>query len=484
MGAGVAGARARERVAALGLLCEDLGDPTRLYVRTDALGLTGSGESAVRGDLSARTATDLYVVVDDGSDKELVRISRNGGVSVRVEGANSITDVVATDELVYFLRVANGTTALVAVRYTDAYQGQTTERIREMVAAAVREAAGRGTSYGAPCPDEVTLAEEVVADMPSLEMVRMVNSGTEATMSALRLARGVTGRDKVLKFVGCYHGHADPFLAAAGSGLATFSIPGTPGVPAAVVADTLLAPYNDLEAVREIFRQHGEGIAAIIVEPVAANMGLVLPKPGFLEGLREITRQYGALLIFDEVITGFRASFGGAQARFGIDPDLTTFGKIIGGGLPVGAFGGKRQYMENVAPRGAVYQAGTLSGNPLAMAAGLATLRQLRQMDYDALERRVSAFAGELRAILSAKGVPIQMPTIASMFCPYFSEQEVVDFATAKQCDQQLFTTFYKQMRQQGIFLAPSGFETGMVSFAHTDDDFNKALDAARKVSF
>ena len=324
------------------------------------------------------------------------------------------------------------------------------------VTAAVREAAGRGTSYGAPCPDEVTLAEEVVADMPSLEMVRMVNSGTEATMSALRLARGVTGRDKVLKFVGCYHGHADPFLAAAGSGLATFSIPGTPGVPAAVVADTLLAPYNDLEAVREIFRQHGEGIAAIIVEPVAANMGLVLPKPGFLEGLREITRQYGALLIFDEVITGFR----------------------------VGAFGGKRQYMENVAPRGAVYQAGTLSGNPLAMAAGLATLRQLRQMDYDALERRVSAFAGELRAILSAKGVPIQMPTIASMFCPYFSEQEVVDFATAKQCDQQLFTTFYKQMRQQGIFLAPSGFETGMVSFAHTDDDFNKALDAARKVSF
>ena len=320
------------------------------------------------------------------------------------------------------------------------------------VTAAVREAAGRGTSYGAPCPDEVTLAEEVVADMPSLEMVRMVNSGTEATMSALRLARGVTGRDKVLKFVGCYHGHADP--------------------------------YNDLEAVREIFRQHGEGIAAIIVEPVAANMGLVLPKPGFLEGLREITRQYGALLIFDEVITGFRASFGGAQARFGIDPDLTTFGKIIGGGLPVGAFGGKRQYMENVAPRGAVYQAGTLSGNPLAMAAGLATLRQLRQMDYDALERRVSAFAGELRAILSAKGVPIQMPTIASMFCPYFSEQEVVDFATAKQCDQQLFTTFYKQMRQQGIFLAPSGFETGMVSFAHTDDDFNKALDAARKVSF
>ena len=275
------------------------------------------------------------------------------------------------------------------------------------VTAAVREAAGRGTSYGAPCPDEVTLAEEVVADMPSLEMVRMVNSGTEATMSALRLARGVTGRDKVLKFVGCYHGHADPFLAAAGSGLATFSIPGTPGVPAAVVADTLLAPYNDLEAVREIFRQHGEGIAAIIVEPVAANMGLVLPKPGFLEGLREITRQYGALLIFDEVITGFRASFGGAQARFGIDPDLTTFGKIIGGGMPVGAYAGSRALMEQVAPTGPVYQAGTLSGNPVAMAAGLAQLNIITDHPeiYTVMATSASYIANHLRASAEKHGI-------------------------------------------------------------------------------
>ncbi len=352
------------------------------------------------------------------------------------------------------------------------------------VTEAVRAAAGRGTSYGAPCPDEVLLAEAVTAAMPSLEMVRMGNSGTEATMSALRLARAATGRDKVLKFVGCYHGHADPFLAAAGSGLATFAIPGTPGVPAAVVADTLLAPYNDLAAAQACFAAHGEQIAAVIVEPVAANMGLVLPKPGFLEGLRALTREHGSLLILDEVITGFRLAYGGAQARFHLDPDLTTFGKIIGGGLPVGAFGGKRRYMEQIAPSGGVYQAGTLSGNPLAMAAGLATLRLLKTADYAALEARTAAFAHELQRILAAKSVPIQVPTIASMFCPYFSEREVTCFADAQACNQALFTTFYKQMRHQGIYLAPSGFETGMVSFAHTDADFDKALEAARAVRF
>ncbi len=272
--------------------------------------------------------------------------------------------------------------------------------------------------------------------------------------------------------------------AAAGSGVATFSLPGTPGVPPAVVADTLLAPYNDLDAVKECFARHGADIAAVIVEPVAANMGLVLPKPGFLEGLRALADQYGSLLIFDEVITGFRAAFGGAQARFNIDPDLTTFGKIIGGGLPVGAFGGKRRFMEHVAPQGEVYQAGTLSGNPLAMAAGLATLRRLKTLDYDALEARTRAFAEALRDILRAKGVPVQMPTLASMFCPFFSEEPVTDFVQAQACDQKLFTSFYKQMRAQGIYLAPSGFETGMVSFAHSDEDFNRALDAARKVLF
>ena len=352
------------------------------------------------------------------------------------------------------------------------------------VTAALRDAAGKGTSYGAPCPAEVDLAKAVLDAMPYMEMTRMVNSGTEATMSALRLARAVTGRQKVLKFIGCYHGHADPFLAAAGSGVATLSIPGTPGVPEAVVADTLLAPYNDLEAVKAIFDKHGDTIAAIIVEPVAANMGLVLPKSGFLQGLRDITRKHGALLIFDEVITGFRVAFEGAQGRYAIEPDLTTFGKIIGGGLPVGAFGGKRQYMERVAPSGDVYQAGTLSGNPLAMAAGLATLKKLKKADYAALEQRTSAFAAELASILAAKGLPVQVPTLASMFCIFFNENPVTDFASVLTSNQQLFERFYTQMRAAGIYLAPSAFETGMVSFVHSDDDFNRTLDAARKVQF
>lgn len=352
------------------------------------------------------------------------------------------------------------------------------------VASALLDAVPRGTSYGAPCPAEVTLAEEVAAAIAGVEMVRMVNSGTEATMSALRLARGVTGRARVLKFVGCYHGHADPFLAAAGSGVATFSIPGTPGVPDAVVKDTILSPYNDLEAVTEAFSQYGEQIAAVIVEPVAANMGLVLPLPGFLEGLRKLCDEYGALLIFDEVITGFRLSYGGAQGRFHIRPDLTTLGKIIGGGLPVGCFGGSRALMEHVAPKGEVYQAGTLSGNPLAMAAGIATLRKLGGKDYAALEKRTAGFAKELRGILGDKGVPAQVPSIASMFSVFFSKTPVANFEQAKACDQKLFTRFYKQMRAQGIYLAPSAFETGMVSFVHTDADFAAALDAAAKVVF
>ena len=349
---------------------------------------------------------------------------------------------------------------------------------------AVHAAVDRGLGYGIPAPAEVDMAEMITDMVPSVEKVRMVNSGTEATMSALRLARGYTKRNKVLKFIGCYHGHADPFLAAAGSGVATFSVPGTPGVPEAVVADTLLAPYNDLEACREIFSREGSEIAAVIVEPVAANMGLVLPKEGFLQGLRDLTKQYGALLIFDEVITGFRLSYGGAQARFRIVPDLTTFGKIIGGGLPVGAFGGRADIMRHVSPEGEVYQAGTLSGNPLAMAAGIATLGILKHKDYDELERTVAAFARELEDILRSKGVPIQVHTIASMFTPYFYDGPVTNFAEVQKCDQNLFEQFYRQMRAQGIFLAPSGYETGMVSFAHSSDDFSRTLDAARKVQF
>lgn len=350
------------------------------------------------------------------------------------------------------------------------------------VTEAITEAAQKGTSYGAPCPDEVALAELVCQVMPSIEMTRMVNSGTEATMSALRLARACTKRNKVLKFIGCYHGHADSFLAEAGSGVATFSLPGTPGVPAHVVEDTLLAPYNDLESVEKVFASHGKDIACVIIEPIAANMGLVLPRQGFLEGVQKIARQYGSLLIFDEVITGFRAAFGGAQARFGIDADLTTFGKIIGGGLPVGAFGGKREYMEHIAPQGEVYQAGTLSGNPLAMAAGLATLQELSSQDYDVLEKRTRNFAHELLAILRQKTDAVHVPTIASMFSVFFTDSEVTDFKEAQSANQAMFTAFYKQMRAQGIYLAPSSFETGMLSFAHTDADLEKTLACAAKV--
>ncbi len=352
------------------------------------------------------------------------------------------------------------------------------------VTRAIQQAAEAGTSYGAPCEAEVLLAREVCAALPSVEMVRMVNSGTEATMSALRLARGFTGRDKLVKFIGGYHGHGDAFLASAGSGVATFSIPGTPGVPADTVKDTLLAPYNDIHAVRALFERNPGDIAAVFVEPVAGNMGLVLPQPGFLSGLRELCTEYGALLVFDEVITGFRLGYSGAQGRFGIMPDLTTFGKIIGGGLPVGAYGGRAEIMAHIAPQGEVYQAGTLSGNPLAMAAGLATLRILRDADYAGLEQRVHSFVMDLEEILRSKGIIVQIPHIASMFSIYFTDAPIVDFAHVQTTDQRLFETFYKQMRAQGIFMAPSAFEANMLSFAHTDEDFARTLEAARRVSF
>ena len=346
------------------------------------------------------------------------------------------------------------------------------------VSAAVHAAVDRGTSFGAPCEDEVILAQMVVEALPAVEMVRMVNSGTEATMSALRLARGYTGRNKVIKFEGCYHGHGDPFLASAGSGVATLSIPGTPGVPPAVVADTLLAPYNDLAAVKTLFQAHGKDIAAIIVEPVAANMGLVLPALGFLQGLRDVCDSHGSLLIFDEVITGFRASYNGAQGRYGVTPDVTTFGKIIGGGLPVGAYGGKRAVMETVAPCGGVYQAGTLSGNPLAMAAGIATLRELQQRDYTALEDKVEDLCVAMEGIFAAKGIPARIVRLASMFTIFFTDKPVTDFTSCKACDAERYARFFCHMRENGIFIAPSAFETAMVSFAHTEADFAATLAA------
>jgi glutamate-1-semialdehyde 2,1-aminomutase len=351
------------------------------------------------------------------------------------------------------------------------------------VQAAILAAVDKGVSYGAPCAGEVALAEAVVDAVPGIDMVRMVNSGTEATMSAVRLARGYTGKSMIVKFEGCYHGHSDAFLAAAGSGLATFCIPGTPGVPADTVRHTLLAPYNDLEAVKALFAARPD-IAAVIVEPVAGNMGLVLPKPGFLEGLRELTAAHGALLIFDEVITGFRLAYGGAQSVYGIDPDLTCLGKIIGGGLPVGAYGGKRHIMERIAPCGDVYQAGTLSGNPLAMAAGLATLTKLKTCDYDALAERTKALAEEMAAILREKGAPVTLTRIASLFTLFFCEGPVTNFDEAKKGDATRYASFYTQMRQAGVILAPSAYECAFTSFAHSEADYAHTLDAVRRVQF
>jgi glutamate-1-semialdehyde 2,1-aminomutase len=349
------------------------------------------------------------------------------------------------------------------------------------VSKALHAAVDRGTSYGAPCEDEIILAKAVVEAVPGVEKVRMVNSGTEAAMSALRLARACTGRGKVLKFEGCYHGHGDPFLASAGSGLATLSIPGTPGVPASVVEDTLLCPYNDLDAVKALFKAQGKDMAAVIVEPVAGNMGLVLPAPGFLEGLREVCDAFGALLIFDEVITGFRVSYGGAQARYGIRPDLTVLGKIIGGGLPVGAFGGKEEYMRRVAPEGDVYQAGTLSGNPLAMAAGIATLNVLRDSDYALLESRVEELCRQLEEVFAAKGIVVHITRLASMFTVFFSAGPVRDFAEAKKADAGRYARYFRHMRENGYFLAPSAFETAMASFAHTEHDFAGLVAATKR---
>ncbi|HWQ08998.1 MAG TPA: glutamate-1-semialdehyde 2,1-aminomutase, partial [Holophaga sp.] len=332
------------------------------------------------------------------------------------------------------------------------------------VTAAIRDAALRGTSFGAPCPDEVALAQVVVDAVPGIEMVRMVNSGTEATMSALRLARGFTGRDYVIKFDGCYHGHADAFLAAAGSGVAVQAAPGTPGVPAATVAHTIVLPYNDIGAVKAAFAVKGKDIAAIIVEPAPGNMGLVLPKPGYLEGLRKVCDEYGAVLIFDEVITGFRWGLGGAQARYGVRPDLTTLGKIIGAGFPVGAYGGRRDIMEKLSPCGPVFQAGTLSGNPVAMAAGLTNLRELTKRDYAALERRTADLARELRDVLASKGVPVQLNQVASAFTLYFTDTPVTDMASARTSDGKVYTALYKQMRAKGVYLASLGYECAFTS--------------------
>ncbi len=352
------------------------------------------------------------------------------------------------------------------------------------VKSALEKALQKGSSFGAPCEAEVELAREITSALPGVDMVRMVNSGTEATMSALRLARGHTGRSKVVKFTGCYHGHVDAFLASAGSGAATLSIPGTPGVPPEVVSQTLLADYNNLEQVQELFSQDGEEIAAIFVEPAAGNMGLVPPEPGFLEGLRKLADQYGALLVFDEVITGFRLSYAGAQGYYNVIPDLTCLGKIIGGGMPVGAYGGSKEIMQKMAPVGDIYQAGTLAGNPLAMSAGVATLQTLQEMDYENLEHKTREMGLELKKILEEKGVPVQLNQLASIITLFFCEQPVKDFASAKNSDQSIFCKFYSGMREQNIYLAPSNFECTFNSFAHGPKEWEKTLEAAKMLKF
>jgi glutamate-1-semialdehyde 2,1-aminomutase len=351
------------------------------------------------------------------------------------------------------------------------------------VVQAVQDAAARGLSFGAPTVLETQLAARICELMPSIELVRLVSSGTEATMSAIRLARGCTGRDKILKFEGCYHGHSDSLLVKAGSGALTLGVPSSPGVPAAFAEHTITVSYNDLGEVREAFARAGGEIACIIVEPVAGNMNCVPPVPGFLEGLRDICSRHGALLVFDEVMTGFRVATGGAQALYGVTPDLTTLGKIVGGGAPVGAFGGRRDLMERIAPLGPVYQAGTLSGCPLATSAGIATLAEvMRPGLYEDLEARTRHLTDALRAAARSAGVPLATNSVGGMFGLFFTEHDpVTTFAQVMACDAARFRRFFHGMLAEGVYLAPSPYEAGFVSAAHSDADIDATIAAARK---
>ena len=388
----------------------------------------------------------------------------------------------------FFTKKANGCTLTTAddqelldyvCTWGPAIHGHNHPKIR----GAVAEALERGTSFGTSGPAEVEMAELIVDFVPSVEKVRMCNSGTEATMSAIRLARGFTGRDKIIKFAGCYHGHVDSLLVKAGSGALTLGNPDSAGIPKSLAQETIVLPFNDSEAVREAFTQAEGQVAAIIVEPFPANCGLILPEDGYLEELRKLCNEHGALLIFDEVMTGFRLGSGGVQERVGVTPDLTALGKIIGGGLPVGAFGGKKQIMDHLAPLGPVYQAGTLSGNPLAMAAGIASLRMLREIPpYEHLEKIGSMLAQGISEIAREKGIALQVPQVGSMFCLFFSDQPVSNFEQAIACQHQSFNSLFHKLLEEGIYLPPSSYETCFLSACHGEGEAHRTLDAVRSV--
>ncbi len=347
------------------------------------------------------------------------------------------------------------------------------------VVAALQEAIEKGTSFGAPCVLENKLAEMVIDAVPSVEMVRFVNSGTEACMAVLRLMRAYTGRDKVIKFDGCYHGHADMFLVKAGSGVATLGLPDSPGVPRTTTSNTLTAPYNDLEAVKKLFSENPDAISGVILEPIVGNAGFITPEPGFLEGLRELTTENGALLVFDEVMTGFRISYGGAQKRFGVTPDLTTLGKVIGGGLPVGAYGGRKEIMNMIAPAGPVYQAGTLSGNPLAMTAGIKTLELLNQDGvYEKLEVTTARLIDGIKQAAANNGITISGGSVSAMFGFFLCEGPVRNFDEAKSTNSELFGKLHREMLKRGIYLAPSSYEAGFTSLAHTEEEIDQTIEA------
>jgi glutamate-1-semialdehyde 2,1-aminomutase len=401
-----------------------------------------------------------------------------GGVNSPVRAFKS----VGGDPL--FISSAKGSSLVDAdgnsyIDYVGSWGPMIVGHAHEEVLEAIFKAARLGTSFGAPTERETELAQMVLTAVPSMDKVRMVNSGTEATMSAIRVARGSTGRDRIIKFNGCYHGHADGLLVKAGSGALTLGVPDSPGVPADYAKNTLIAEYNDLESVAALFEQHPGEIAAIIVEPVPGNMGVMIPADQFLQGLRDITEREGALLIFDEVMSGFRVAFGGAQELYGITPDLTALGKVIGGGLPVGAYGGKAEYMSQVAPEGPIYQAGTLSGNPLAMAAGIATLSILmRPGTYEALEKSTASLANGLAAVNGRLGAELAFNRVGSMFTTFFTPGPVTNFDGAKASDTARFGDYFRAMLEEGVYLAPSQFEAAFMSLAHSEEDIEATVNA------